>query len=104
MNRPRKLTLLYDAKCRLCTNTVEVLKGLRTGTELEMQPYQSADLRSLPPGLPLLELEAEIHVVDETGHVSKGADALMLVLVQAVRNARRGLPGGNLFGARRAGG
>lgn len=80
MNRPRKLTLLYDAKCRLCTQTVEVLRGLRTDAELEMQPYQSADLERLIPGASLPELEAEIHAVDETGRIYKGADALILVL------------------------
>lgn len=75
-----RLLLLYDANCNLCLGTVEKLRRIRTKAELEMVPLQAASPEQLPPGAKREELLAELHLIDGTGRVYRGADAVFRIL------------------------
>jgi predicted DCC family thiol-disulfide oxidoreductase YuxK len=76
----KEVTLLYDAECVLCTNSVRTLRKLKTSVPLRMISLQEADLEVLLPGTSFAELQAQIHVIDTDGQVYKGADSIICIL------------------------
>jgi predicted DCC family thiol-disulfide oxidoreductase YuxK len=74
------LTLLYDARCVLCTRTVETLRRLEVRADLCMIPLQEADAALLPPGITREELLAQLHVIDGGGMLYRGVDAVVRIL------------------------
>ena len=112
-----QLTVLYDADCGLCTQTVRVLARLDTRRRLRPVSLQASALPGLPPREELLRA---LHAVDSKGKMFVGAGAaveiarrvpplwpislvaklpfgmsLLNTLYQAVADNRRGL--GRLF-------
>ena len=80
----QKLTVLYDAECSLCCQTVAALEKLRARTrlngELSMVSLQEAREEDLPFGVSKDQLLSELHVVDGTGKVYKGADGIIEIM------------------------
>jgi len=74
------LTLLYDGCCRLCLRTVATLRRLRLRVRLVPVPLQEARPEQLPPGVSREELLAELHAVDASGRLYRGADAVLRIL------------------------
>ncbi|MCL6457849.1 MAG: DUF393 domain-containing protein [Gorillibacterium sp.] len=74
------LTLLYDARCNLCLRTVAILQGLEVQVDLQMIPLQEAKQSVLPEGYTQEELLSELHVIDNTGTVYRGAEAVVRIL------------------------
>lgn len=77
------LTLFYDGRCRLCLRTVDALSKLRLKAELRMIPLQQATDEQLPAGIRREELLTELHVVDGSGQLYRGADAIARILREA---------------------
>lgn len=75
-----KETLIYDGECCLCVRLMQQMKGRLEGGRIRFLPYRSQEASLLlghgdRPGLP----EALL-LVDPTGEISRGADALLPLL------------------------
>lgn len=82
-------TLIYDAECRLCVSTKEILKRLDSRRRLRFLPFQDPEAFSLVPDLPKIGRLNAMRVIDQEGRVSIGIDALRAILHL--------LPGGFIF-------
>ncbi|HUG48393.1 MAG TPA: DUF393 domain-containing protein [Candidatus Limnocylindria bacterium] len=89
----KRLTVLYDGDCGLCSLIVQLLRELDLHGRLEFVPLQHARRHVARPELaaaaeqyPLAE---SIHVMHDDGRVSAGGDALLHILEM--------LPAGRLF-------
>lgn len=84
-----RYVVIYDSACRLCTDAVARLRAMPLRAEWEAVPLQSGEVAGLlPPGYPLDQLQAELHVVDaSTGSMYRGADAIvhLMTLLPALR-------------------
>lgn len=81
----RVLTVYYDGECNLCLTAVDRLRRSRTRSELRFMPLQSVPAGSLAVAPGTLDREgghlSQMLVKDEsTGHMTGGADAVMLLL------------------------
>lgn len=74
------LILLYDARCVLCLRTVDTLSRMKVKADLRMIPFQQADSSLLPPGLTEEKLAAQLHVIDGSGNIYAGADAVVRIM------------------------
>ena len=84
-----RATLIYDGSCGFCRRWVERVRRWDRRGRLEMVPYQTAELESRFPGVSRADCVERIHLVDESGAVSRGAMAGREVLWR--------LPGGALW-------
>jgi predicted DCC family thiol-disulfide oxidoreductase YuxK len=75
-----RLLLLYDADCNLCLGTVEKLRRVRTNAELVMVALQDAASNQLPAGIKPEELLAELHLMDGSGRLYRGAEAVFRII------------------------
>jgi predicted DCC family thiol-disulfide oxidoreductase YuxK len=77
---PGKLALLYDGSCAMCTEGVN--QACRFDNTGNLEPIDLFDpaVRARFPDLKLENLVKELHVVDETGHVYRGARAVNEIL------------------------
>jgi predicted DCC family thiol-disulfide oxidoreductase YuxK len=76
-----RLTVLYDADCRLCTRIAGRLAGLDRGRRLRLVALQSAsvdrpEVRRLAASR---DLAAALHVVDARGRWAAGGEAVVRV-------------------------
>jgi predicted DCC family thiol-disulfide oxidoreductase YuxK len=105
--RPRapvgRLTVLYDARCRVCTRIAARLVGLDTQGRLRLRSLQAAALDSRPEVRGLAEtrgLRRSLHVIDEDGDWTAGGDA-MLRIFEVLPSLRAAARFGRLPGVRR---
>ena len=77
------LTLFYDGRCRLCLRTVAALGRLHLRVRLVPIPLQEARAEQLPAGVTRDQLLAELHAVDASGRLYRGADAVTRILREA---------------------
>jgi len=78
-----RLTVLYDARCRVCTRIAARFAALDRGRRLRIRPLQWAhddawaSVRRLRAER---DLRSALHVVDERGAWAEGGEAMLLVL------------------------
>ncbi|MFG2678536.1 thiol-disulfide oxidoreductase DCC family protein [Streptomyces sp. NPDC048392] len=84
----RRLTVLYDAECPLCTHVRDWLLRQPRLVPLELVPAASDDARRRFPGLDHAATLGEVTVVGDAGQVYRGAAAWVVVL-WALRGYRR---------------
>ena len=75
-----RLTVLYDAKCRVCTRIAGRFAGLDRDHRLRLRPLQRAHEDAWPSVRRLREerdLRRQLHVVDETGEWAAGGEAML---------------------------
>lgn len=75
----RRLTVLYDARCGLCSTARRWLEGQRQIVPLELLAADSADARRRYPTLAVAEPE-ELVVISDEGDVYRGAHAWVMCL------------------------
>ena len=75
----RSLTVLYDARCGLCSNARRWLEGQAQIVPLELLPADSAEARRRYPTLADTEPE-ELVVVSDEGDVYRGSHAWIVCL------------------------
>ena len=69
---PPSATLLFDGQCGICKEWVDYWHHL-TGDSVIYRPYQEA--ASDYPDIPVPDLEAAIHLVEDNGRITRGAEA-----------------------------
>ena len=78
-----RLTVLYDARCRVCTRIAGRFAGLDARGWLRIRPLQWAD-RDEWESVRLLrrqrDLRLALHVIDEDGEWAAGGEAMVRVL------------------------
>jgi predicted DCC family thiol-disulfide oxidoreductase YuxK len=75
----RSLTVLYDARCGLCSNARRWLEGQSQIVPLELLAADSAEARRRYPSLAEMEPE-ELVVVSDEGDVYRGSHAWIVCL------------------------
>lgn len=77
-----RLTVLYDADCRICTRVAGRLAGLDRGRRLRLLPLQraSADRPEVSAVALSRDLAAELHVVAPDGRCWSGGQAVLRVM------------------------
>ena len=78
--RVRRLTVLYDASCRLCVNARSWIEHQRRVVPIEFVAAGSATARREFPSLDVNETLKELTVVSDRGHVYRGAKAWLVCL------------------------
>ncbi len=82
MARVRKIAVIYDGACGLCTGNVHRLHRLDWFGCIETVPFQSDEVYVRFPSLSRSECEKAMHVVLEDGRIVSGADAIREVLLR----------------------
>ncbi|MFJ6849487.1 thiol-disulfide oxidoreductase DCC family protein [Streptomyces sp. NPDC091271] len=75
-----RLTVLYDARCPLCTHLRDWLLRQRQLVPLDLVPAGSGEARRRFPGLDHAGTLEEITVVGDLGQVYRGTDAWIVCL------------------------
>ncbi|MFG3317473.1 thiol-disulfide oxidoreductase DCC family protein [Streptomyces sp. NPDC048171] len=76
----RRLTVLYDAECSLCTHVRDWLLRQPRLVELDLVPAGSDEARGRLPGLDHAATLDEVTAVGDAGQVYRGAAAWVVVL------------------------
>ena len=84
-----KSTIVYDGECRFCIDQVERVKRMDRGGQFEYIPRQSPEVNKRFPALQTINFEEGMRVVDDSGRIFVGADA--------VHQIARRLPGTRMF-------
>lgn len=71
--------LLYDGRCRLCVRTTSRLSHA-VGGRVRMESFRDPGVLARYPGLRAEACEADIHLVERNGRVSRGAEAVARTL------------------------
>lgn len=77
---PGRLTVLYDARCRVCTRIAGRLAGADRARRLRLRPLQLAHEDAWPSVRRLRaerDLRTALHVVDEEGRWASGGEAML---------------------------
>jgi predicted DCC family thiol-disulfide oxidoreductase YuxK len=73
--------VLYDAECPLCTRQVALLRRLVRRGALTFMPLQSVEQAgTLPSGLTVERLRAQMHLLEPDGRIYAGAAAVAAAL------------------------
>jgi predicted DCC family thiol-disulfide oxidoreductase YuxK len=83
-----KLAILYDGSCEMCRASVDGIRKFDNSGQMEPLDLQHEEVRAQFPELKLENLLEELHVVDESGRVYRGARAINEIL-----RRQRGLKG-----------
>jgi predicted DCC family thiol-disulfide oxidoreductase YuxK len=79
----QRLTVLYDARCRICTRIAGRMAGADRGRRLRLRPLQQAhedDWASVRQLRAERDLRAALHVVDRDGKWAAGGEAFLQAL------------------------
>lgn len=85
-----RLTVLYDARCRVCTRIAGRLAGADREGALRLRPLQLAHEDEWPSVRRLRaerDLRRELHVIDEAGQWAAGGEAMLRALERVARFA-----------------
>ncbi|MGO9607947.1 MAG: thiol-disulfide oxidoreductase DCC family protein [Candidatus Binataceae bacterium] len=77
---PGKLALLYDGSCEMCTSGVNGLCRFDNSGQMEPLDLNEEAARARFPDLKLENLLEELHAIDDTGRVYRGARAVNEIL------------------------
>lgn len=80
-----KSTLIYDAACPVCVQTIAWVRGNAEKTSLEMLPCQSGDLGARFPAIEREACMQALHLVLPDGRKYIGEEALPLILEKMKR-------------------
>jgi predicted DCC family thiol-disulfide oxidoreductase YuxK len=83
-----RLTVLYDARCRICTRIAARLAGADLEHRLRLRPLQTAVHDEWPAVRRLAadhDLRAALHVIDESGNWATGGEAVLRALERVPR-------------------
>jgi predicted DCC family thiol-disulfide oxidoreductase YuxK len=85
-------TLIFDGRCAFCRKWVARVRRWDRDQRLDFVDYHTEDLEQRFPGVSRAECRQRMHLVDEAGHVHRGADAGREVLRRLPRGALWTLP------------
>lgn len=77
---PGKLAILYDGACEMCRASVDGIRHFDNSGQIEPLDLQDQEARAKFPELKLENLLEELHAVDESGRVYRGARAINEIL------------------------
>jgi len=83
-----KLAILYDGSCEMCRAGIDAIRRFDNSGAIEPLDLHREEVRTQFPGLKLENLLEELHAVDESGRVYRGARAINEIL-----RRQRGLRG-----------
>ena len=73
---PDRDTVLYDGHCRFCRSQIAVLRRLDLGGRLRFTSLHDTSVTRDFPEIPTADLMDRMHVVDRSGRVRGGAEAV----------------------------
>ncbi len=85
---PGKLAILYDGACEMCRASLDGIRQFDNSGQIEPLDLHQDEVRAQFPELKLESLLEELHAVDESGRVYRGARAINEIL-----RRQRGLKG-----------
>ena len=85
---PGKLSILYDGSCEMCRASLDGIRQFDNSGAIEPLDLHREEVRTQFPELKLENLLEELHAVDESGRVYRGARAINEIL-----RRQRGLRG-----------
>ena len=85
---PGKLAILYDGSCEMCRASLDGIRQFDNSGMMEPLDLHDDEVRAKFPELKMENLLEELHAVDETGRVYRGARAINEIL-----RRQRGLKG-----------
>jgi len=77
---PGKLAILYDGSCEMCRASLDGIRHFDNSGQIEPLDLHHDDVGAKFPDLRRENLLEELHVVDETGRVFRGARAINEIL------------------------
>ena len=77
---PGKLAILYDGSCEMCRASVDGVMQFDNSGAIEPLDLHREEVRAQFPGLTRENLLEELHAVDESGRVYRGARAINEIL------------------------
>lgn len=77
---PGKLAILYDGACDMCRASLDGIQHFDNSGQIEPLDLQDAQARAKFPALKLENLLEELHAVDDSGRVYRGARAINEIL------------------------
>ena len=83
-----KLAILYDGSCELCRASLDGIRQFDNSGKMEPLDLHQDEVRAQFPKLKLENLLEELHAVDDSGRVYRGARAINEIL-----RRQRGLKG-----------
>jgi predicted DCC family thiol-disulfide oxidoreductase YuxK len=78
--RQGRIAVIYDGKCNLCRTSAEAVRIFDNSDAIDLIDLHDAEARAQFPALTVQALMEELHVVDDTGRVTRGARAVNEVL------------------------
>ena len=85
---PGKLAILFDGSCEMCRASIDGVRKFDNSGLIEPLDLHREDVRAMFPDLKLENLLEELHAVNDTGRVFRGARA-----VNEILRRQRGLKG-----------
>ena len=85
---PGKLAILYDGSCEMCRASLDGIRQFDNSGKMEPLDLHNEEVRAQFPELKLENLLEELHAVDDSGRVYRGARAINEIL-----RRQRGLKG-----------
>jgi predicted DCC family thiol-disulfide oxidoreductase YuxK len=85
---PGKLAILYDGSCEMCRASLDGIRQFDNSGNMEPLDLHHEEVRAQFPDLTQENLLEELHAVDESGRVFRGARAINEIL-----RRQRGLKG-----------
>ena len=77
---PGKLAILYDGSCAMCRASLDGIRQFDNSGKMEPLDLHLEEVRTQFPDLKLENLLEELHAVDESGRVYRGARAINEIL------------------------
>ncbi len=77
---PGKLAILYDGSCEMCRASLDGIRQFDNSGKMEPLDLHDEEVRAKFPELKMENLLEELHAVDETGRVYRGARAINEIL------------------------
>ena len=77
---PGKLAILYDGSCEMCRASIAGIRHFDNSGLMEPLDLQIPEARASFPELKLEDLLEELHAVDDSGRVFRGARAINEIL------------------------
>ena len=77
---PGKLAILYDGSCEMCRASLDGIRQFDNSGNMEPLDLHDEEVRAKFPELKIENLLEELHAVDESGRVYRGARAINEIL------------------------
>jgi predicted DCC family thiol-disulfide oxidoreductase YuxK len=77
---PATPTVLYDGQCRICTASADRIRALDTERRLELLSLHDPNVAARFPEIHREEVLEQMHLIERSGEVLRGADAVRGVL------------------------